>query len=83
MILPDRYTNLHTCVLNVAATVLEAMLSSDQLSIPEVEALVQKTHGDAASYNLLPALSLLFCLGFARYDGESDMLVLDPGQNLT
>jgi hypothetical protein len=72
MIRPTKYLDLDTCVLRVAAVVLEEICGSSAMPIGEVTSRVCSRLGDTARLNLMPALGLLYLLGVLDYHDEAD-----------
>lgn len=78
MIKPDRYTDPVTCVMNVCATLLSQLQEHKALTITEANVKVVSDLGEEATYNLMPAISLIFLLGCVAYDEAADALVYLP-----
>jgi len=72
MIRPAKYLDLETCVVRVAALVIEELRASSILPLTELTARICSRLGDASRPNILPALGLLFLLGKLDYHDEGD-----------
>jgi hypothetical protein len=79
LIIPDRYTNLQTCVLNVGAMLLSMLKEHGELRLEEMGTMIAGELGDASSHNLLPAVLLLFSLGAVGLDEATGGLTLLDG----
>lgn len=78
MLIPAKYMDLHSSVINVSAVVLSQFGDKNVVGLDELEETIETRMGEAASYNFFPALSLLYALGKIDYDEKTDSIVATP-----
>ncbi|HUP65808.1 MAG TPA: ABC-three component system middle component 8 [Thermoanaerobaculia bacterium] len=76
MIRAHKYLDLATCVVSVAAHILELLLVNRAMDVRELWEVLEVRLGDRARFNVLDALNLLFLLGKVDYDATADVLFL-------
>ena len=76
MIIPDKYLNLRSSLLNVSAHVLNEFKNMKVMTYLEVEASITKKLGEDVKYIYPYALSFLFLLNKIEYNSYSDTLKL-------
>jgi hypothetical protein len=76
MLVPDKYLDLRTCVLNIASSALLELMQYKVMSLNELSASIQTRLGEDARYNFLPALNFLFLVGKIDYDAKDDNIFL-------
>jgi hypothetical protein len=76
MIRPVKYFDLNSCVLNVAAFVVNELKQSGAMPLRELNEIVTARLGETAKFSFFSALSFLFLLGKLDYNGEVDAVIL-------
>jgi hypothetical protein len=76
MIQPTKYLDLNVCVVGIAAEVLVALRSNQNMHYCELMGFVQSRMSDAARFNFSLALDLLFLFGLIDYHDDTDSIRL-------
>lgn len=75
MIIPHKYLDLRTSVLNIASLCISRLKKTGSADFEALNNDVRSVLGESARFNLVRALSLLFLLGLIEYDSESNMVL--------
>jgi hypothetical protein len=80
VIRPEKHLDLRTCVIQIAAVILEDLCERRVVRFVELQQRVQTRLGNDADVHFLPALDLLFLLGRVEYLPHRDVVeYISPG----
>lgn len=68
--------DLDSCVLRLSAELMSRLAQTGQMTIPEVESVLEELAGDSGRVNLLPTLSFLYLIGRIEYRKGLDSVSL-------
>ena len=76
MIVPDKYTDLRTSTLSVAAELLRKLFNERICPLSEAEKSIEDRLGTESVRNIPEAIALLFLLGLLEYESAMDTIQL-------
>ncbi len=81
MIAPTKYMDLNSCVLRLAAVLLDALRQSSVVRLDEAEQILVAAAGERGRRNLSPTLSFLFLIKKIAFMPDADAIVLSSEPN--
>lgn len=76
MLVPNKYMNFKTSIINIAATILELLQNRESEEYNTIINKVIDNHGYDAKYQFVNSINFLFLLGKIKYNIETDSLEL-------